>query len=437
MQSKIENLKAREILDSRGEPTVEVQLITNVGDFFSSVPSGSSKGKYEAVEIRDGGKRYHGRGVGKAVRNVNEIIFPQLKGKDVRDQKTIDEILIQLDGTKNKSKLGANAILPVSIATCRAGAAAENLPLYKYIQKIFQPRYPPKARLARGGKIQATPKESKHPTGQARYKLPIPCFNIINGGVHAGNELALQEFMIVPQFKSIKKSLQAASEIYHTLKKILIKHFGRKSVNVGDEGGFAPPLSYTKEALSLLMAAIKEAGYNQKVQVGLDVAGSQIFEKGVYKLDKTIFIRAGLIIFYQDLIKKYPIVFIEDPFFEEDWVGFQEITQKLGKKITIFGDDLLATNTERIKTAQNKKACNGLILKPNQIGTVTETIEAAKLSRSFGWKIMVSHRSGETRDDFIADLAVGISADFIKAGAPARGERLAKYNRLVRIEEEL
>lgn len=416
MKAKIKNLRAREILDSRGEPTVEVELMANFGSFFSSVPSGASKGKYEAVELRDGKKRYLGRGVLKAVRNVNKIIAPKLKGKDPTRQREIDNLLIKLDGTKNKSKLGANSILPVSMAICRAGAAARNLPLYKYIREILQSQY----------KIQNT-----------KYKIPTPCFNLINGGAHAGNELEIQEFLIIPQFKSIAKSLQVASEIYQNLKKILIKSFGKLAINIGDEGGFAPPLKNTKRALDLLMEAIKLAGYQEKIKIGLDCAASQFFDINNYKLDKTIFTREGLIIFYQNLVKKYPILFIEDPFFEEDFFGFQEIHQKLRKEVLIFGDDLLATNPERMKMAKEKNLCSGAIIKPNQIGTITETIEAVKLAKSFGWKIVVSHRSGETNDDFIADLAVGISADFIKAGAPARGERVAKYNRLLKIEKEL
>jgi len=413
----IKTIKAQEILDSRGNPTVAVELITDFGIFQASVPSGASKGKYEAVELRDGGERYQGRGVLKAVKNVNEKIGPKLKGKDVRNQKKIDQILIELDGTKNKSKLGANAILPVSMAVCRAGAKAKNIPLWQHLKNQYD--------------INSTAVRSV-------LSLPTPCFNIINGGAHAGNELDIQEFMVVPQINTFKKALQQASEIYHTLREILIKDFGRLAINVGDEGGFAPPLYHTQEALNLIMKAIKESNYREKTKIGLDCAASQFFKKENYKLDKTIFTGEGLLTFYQEIVKKYPILFIEDPFAEEDWQGWRKLKVKSEKlKVLIIGDDLLATNPMRMEMAKERNACNAAIVKPNQIGTVTETLEAAKLAKSFGWKIMVSHRSGETNDDFIADLAVGISADFIKSGAPARGERVAKYNRLLKIEEEI
>jgi len=425
MTSRIKSIKAREILDSRGNPTVEVELVSDEGIFFASVPSGKSKGKYEALELRDGldarpasegggpvlEKRYQGRGVLKAVKNVNEIIGPKIIGKNPVEQKEIDELMIELDGTKNKSNLGSNAILAVSIAICRAGATAKNSPLYQYISNLV-------------GK-------------ESLIKLPFASFNIINGGVHAGNDLDFQEFMISPQLESFSKNLQAASEIYQNLREILIKKIGKLAINVGDEGGFSPPLFQTRSALNLIIEAIKLSGYEGKINLGLDCAASQFFKNGNYQLEKRIFIKEGLLAFYQDLIKNYSISFLEDPFAEEDFDGFKKIKENLGQKITIFGDDLLATNLKRIKEAKEKNACNGLVLKPNQIGTVTETLEAAKLAKSFGWKIMVSHRSGETNDDFISDLAVGISADFIKSGAPARGERVAKYNRLLEIEEEI
>lgn len=410
--SKIKTIKAREILDSRGNPTVEVDLITEQGLFRASVPSGASKGKYEAMELRDGGKRYQGQGVEKAVRNVNKIIAPKLKGKDVIRQKEIDNLMIKLDGTENKSKLGANAILPVSIAVCRAGAAAKNLSLYSYIAQLAENSSP-------------------------LTELPSPAFNIINGGVHAGNELDFQEFMIVPQAKIFKKSLEIASEIYQELKNIIKEKYLGSAINLGDEGGFAPPVRAPEEALNLILEAAQNLGYQKKFKIILDVAASQFFIDEKYKLKIGVFTKEELLNYYLDLIEKYPIIGIEDPFAEEDWQGFRRITKTFGKKIIILGDDLLATNPKRIKEAHQKKACSGLILKPNQIGTVTETIEAAKLVSQYGWKIMVSHRSGETCDDFISDLAVGIGADFIKAGAPARGERVAKYNRLLRIEEML
>jgi enolase len=411
-QNRIKKLIAREILDSRGEPTVEVELMTDFGFFRDSAPSGASKGKYEAVEIRDGGKRYQGKGVLKAVQNVNKIIAKKLKNRDVTHQERIDELLIDLDGTENKSKLGANAILPVSMAVCRAGAAAQNISLYQYISQLF------------GQKIK-------------RESFPVSCFNIINGGVHAGNDLQVQEFMVVPQAESFSKSLQIGSEIYHILKDVLIKKFGKKATNIGEEGGFAPPLRNTKTALDFLVKAVKLSGYWNKIEFALDCAATQFADGRSYKFENRRLSASRLLNFYQKLLKNYPIISLEDPFAENDINGFQIAYQEIGANVLIIGDDLLVTNTEKMKKAFEKKLCNGLLLKINQIGTITEALESARLARSFGWKMMVSHRSGETNDDFIADLAVGISADFIKSGAPARGERLAKYNRLLKIEQEL
>jgi len=413
MQSKIKSLQAREILDSRGERTVEVKLTTDLGSFFSSAPSGTSKGKYEALELRD----EKGRGVSMAVKNVNEIINPELQGKDVGDQKEIDKILIELDGTKNKSKLGANALLPVSIAVCRAGAKAGNLSLYEHIQNIFQ-------------------QNSNLPN--TTYQLPVPSFLLIEGGLHADNELAIQEFMILPQESSFSENFQMGKKIYHTLGSILEKKYGKPTIHIGLEGGFTvSSLKETKGVLNFISQATKEAGYEGKVKIGVDAAASSFFKDNVYQFEGKSFSKEDLLNFYQGLFQKYPIFSIEDPFAEDDWEGFQMINEKFGKEVLIIGDDLLVTNLERITQAKEKKACNAMILKPNQIGTITEAIKAARLARSFDWKIMVSHRAGETKDDFIADLAVGISADFIKAGAPAREERMAKYNRLLRIEEEM
>ena len=414
--SKIHSIKAREILDSRGNPTVEVDLETNLGIFRASVPSGASRGKYEAVELRDGGKRYHGMGVLKAVNNVNKIITPKLKGKDVTRQKEIDELLIKLDGTENKSKLGANAILAVSMAVCRAGAAAKNLSLYQYIFHQF---------------FQCNEE-------RARYILPRPCFNIINGGAHAGNELDFQEFMIVPQGKIFSKNLQIASEIYQELKNLIKKKYIDLAINVGDEGGFAPPIKLPQEAIELILEAAKKLNY--EIKIILDVAASKFFKNGKYKMKIGVFTRDGLLRYYEKLIKNYPILGLEDPLAEDDWEGWEKLisnSQFLISKPLVIGDDLTVTNPKRIELAQEKKACNAAIIKINQIGTVTEAIEAANLAKSYGWKIMVSHRSGETCDDFISDLAVGIGADFIKSGAPARGERVAKYNRLLKIEKEI
>jgi len=432
--SKIKNIKAREILDSRGNPTIEVELETDFGVFRGSVPSGASKGKYEAVELRDGldarpsreaggpvlGKRYHGMGVLKAVKNVNEIIGPKLIGEDTANQTKIDEILINLDGTENKAKLGANAILPVSMAVCRAAAAAKNLSLYQHINEIYTGLTC----------VKLTPVRP--------VSLPIPCFNVINGGAHAGNDLDVQEFMIVPQKMSFSENLQVASEIYHQLKEILEKKFGKLATNLGDEGGFAPPIRFPQEAIELILEAAKKLNY--EVKIILDVAASQFFKNGKYRMKIGVFSREGLLNYYSDLIQKYPIMGLEDPFSEDDFAGWKMLNSKFlipNSKFLIIGDDLTVTNPRRIKMAKEKEDCNAIILKINQIGTITEALEAAKLAKSFGWKIIVSHRSGETNDDFISDLAVGIGADFIKAGAPARGERVAKYNRLLKIEEEL
>ena len=408
---KIKDIKAREILDSRGNPTVEVDLmIDGLGVFRASAPSGASVGKYEAKELRDREERYKGKGVLKAIKNIDEAINPKLRGIEISNQKEIDEILISLDGTKDKSNLGANAILPVSMAVCRAGAANIGQPLWQYINQISE--------------ICRDPVSAN---------LPIPCFNIINGGAHAGNNLDFQEFMIGPQFEDFSQNLQVGSEIYHTLKEILKKDFGESAINVGDEGGFAPPIKEPEKALDLIMEAIQKSGYENKVNIALDEAASEFYKDQKYRARSC----DEMVEYYLELIEKYPITSIEDPFDEDDFEGFSILTNKCGDKVSIIGDDLLVTNIEKMKQAQEKRACNGLLLKVNQIGTITETIEAAKLAQSYDWKIMVSHRSGETNDDFIADLAVGISADYIKSGAPARGERVAKYNRLLKIEQEL
>lgn len=422
LSAKIKSIKAREILDSRGNPTIEVELTSEVGVFRASVPSGASTGKYEAVELRDGGKRYQGKGVLRVVKNINDIIGPSLKNKDVAGQKEIDELMIAMDGTENKSKLGANAIVGVSMACCRAGAAAKNIPLWKYLRIQF------------GGELVS----SKLARGGASGKLPTACFNIINGGAHAGNELDFQEFMIVLHAKPFSKILQISSEIYHQLKELINKKYGDLASNIGDEGGFAPPVKDPEEAINLILEAAEILGYKNKIKIALDVAASQFYKEGQYKTNFGFFSTEGLVDYYSNLLQKYPISILEDPFAQDNWEGWIMLKSKTkGSKIFIIGDDLLVTNPKKIKEAQKQKACNGLLLKVNQIGTVTEAMEAARLAKSFGWKTMVSHRSGETCDDFIADLAVGIGADFIKAGAPARGERVAKYNRLLKIEEEI
>jgi len=399
MSFVIQSMKAREILDSRGNPTVEVSLETNSGKFISSVPSGASTGRHEAVELRDGGKRYHGKGVLKAVNNVNSIIWPEIKKRKPLFQEELDQLMINLDGTKNKSKLGSNAILGVSMAFCRAIAFEKKKPLYKYISEI------------------------------SKFSLSIPraAFNVINGGAHAGNNLDFQEFMIVPNKKSFTDNLQEASEIYHNLKKEIEKKYSSLAINVGDEGGFAPPINNPEEALKIIMKI-------KKIDIILDVAATEFFNGKEYE---TSFKKKNLFNYYLKIINKYPILAIEDPFAEDDWEKWNLITQRIGHKISIIGDDLLVTNPERITRAVNQNSCNAMILKLNQIGTITEGIKAAMIAKNFGWKIMVSHRSGETTDDFIADFAVGISADYIKSGAPARGERIVKYNRILKIEKEL
>lgn len=407
MNSKIQKIKTREILDSRGNPTIEVDLITNQGLFQASVPSGVSKGKYEAVEKK----------AKIAVNNVNKIIAPKLKGKNPAKQKEIDNLMIKLDGTKNKSKLGANAILAVSMACCRAGAAAKNISLYQYIREIGN------------WKLEI-----------GNFKIPAPSVLLIEGGAHAGNELDFQEFMIVPQIKPFKKALQSASEIYHQLKTLIKQKYIDLAINVGDEGGFAPQVRVPEEALNLILKAAKNLNYQNKIKIILDIAASQFSIDEKYKMKFGVFTSEGLLRYYSDLIQKYPILGLEDPFSEEDWEGWRKFKSKVKSeklKVLIIGDDLTVTNPNRIKLAYKEKACDAIILKPNQIGTITEAIEAGRLAKSYGWKVMVSHRSGDTGDDFISDLAVGIGADFIKAGAPARGERVAKYNRLLRIEEEL
>jgi enolase len=399
--SKIKNIIAREIKDSRGKPTVEVELETEKGTFTAAVPSGASTGANEALELRDA----DGRGVQNAISNVNDIIAPKLKGKDVTNQKEIDDLMIELDGTPNKSKLGANAILGVSIAACRAGAASKKVPLYKYISEI-------------SGKSE---------------NIPLPMFNILNGGAHAKNDLDIQEFMIIPRKKTFAENLALCNKAFQNLQKNIEENFGKEHLQLGDEGGFAPPVSTTEQALYLLKNAIDG---ESDIKFALDCAASQYFNDGKYNLDGKELSKQGLVDFYKGLVDSFPIVSIEDPFEENDWQGFELMMQQLSDKITIVGDDLTTTNINKIKEANSKKACNGIILKLNQIGTVSETIEASNMAKSFGWKTIVSHRSGETMDNFIADLAVGTGADFIKSGSPAKEERMVKYQRLLEIEQE-
>lgn len=405
------DIKGRWIIDSRGTPTLEVDVILEddvIGT--ASVPSGASRGKYEALELRDGEKEFFGKGVKKAIEIINDIVATELIGKDVFLQEEIDETLINADGTENKSKLGANTILAVSLACCRAASNAAGIPLYRYI----------------GGMCATT--------------LPVPFFNVINGGVHADTELDIQEFMIVPSgFSSFSQSIQAASEIIHALKSRLKKK--GYSTAVGDEGGFAPNMKTPEEALDVLMDAVKEAGYKigEEVYLAMDVAASHLFEDGVYHLrgvGKSLD-KEALLKYYTKLIKNYPIVSIEDPFSQDDWDGWSTFTKEVGEKIQVLGDDIFVTNPKRIKEGIQRNAANALLIKVNQIGTFTETKKAFLMAKEAGWESMISHRSGETEDTFIADLAVGLCVSQIKAGSLCRSERVAKYNRLLRIEEEL
>ena len=403
--SKIKEIIAKEIKDSRGKPTVEVHVTTDKGTFIASCPSGASTGANEALELRDDDKR----GVSKAIANVNDIIAPKLIGKDPSHQKELDELMIKLDGTPNKSKLGANAILPVSMAICRAGATAKKIPLYQHIAEM----------------TDLNPSE-------ARPRMPLPSFNILNGGGHAKNELEIQEFMIVPQKKTFAENLVLGSNVFNKLTELL-KERGDLP-EMGDEGGYAPQISTAEQALFLIKSAI---GGHDDVKIALDCAASEFYRDGKYEpqIGKQ-FSRSEMVDFYKDLASRFPIISIEDPFAETDWEGFKEIKTAL-PGVTIIGDDLTTTNIKIIKEAESKKACNGIIIKLNQIGTVWETIEAVALAKSYGWKIMVSHRSGETMDNFIADFAVGVGADFIKSGAYTKPERIVKYDRLLAIEQEL
>jgi len=404
--ARIKEIKAREILDSRGNPTIEVVLKTDKISVKASVPSGASKGDYEAWESRDNDKRYNGLGVLKAVKNINEKINNRLRNEVVSNQKNIDNVLINLDGTENKSKLGANAILAVSMASCRAGALARQESLYEYISFL---------------------------SNQDKVSLPRPCFNVINGGAHAGNDLDFQEFMVVPRKKSFKESVEEAASTYHSLKEIISQRYSSLAINVGDEGGFAPPISNPEDAVKLIMET-------SKTDLIIDVAASQFFNGEKYQMGISSLNREELVNYYLQLSRRYPIIGIEDPFHEDDWLSWSLITERFKKeklKTMIIGDDLLATNVSRMKTAEEKKAVNSMIIKLNQIGTVTEALDAVKQAKKLKWKTIVSHRSGETTDDFISDFSVGVSADFIKAGAPARGERVVKYNRLMEIEDEI
>ena len=411
--SKITSIKAREVLDSRGNPTVEVDVLTEDGIFRSMAPSGASAGQHEALELRDGDKnRYFGKGTLKAVENINKIITPEIIEMDCRQQEAIDSIMLKLDGTDNKDKLGANAMLPVSMAVTKAGAAAKNLPLYSYIGELF---------------------------GVSPYKLPVPMCNVINGGKHAGQENSIQEHMLMPTGATcFTEGIRMISESYHHLAKLLKKKFGAGGTLIGDEGGFAPAqITDVNERLELMLKAVENAGYDGMMKIALDPASSEFFYDGTYKIGKRSYSGGEMVDFYVDLCKKYPIVSIEDGLAEDDWSSWVEMTKKLGTTIQIVGDDLFVTNTKRIQKGIEIKAANSVLIKLNQIGSVTETLNAIKMAQDEGWTAVVSHRSGETEDYFIADLVVGTSAGQIKTGAPARSDRNAKYNQLIRIEEEL
>jgi len=406
MGDRIKDIHAREILDSRGNPTIEVEVTTEEGYLGrAAVPSGASTGIYEAVELRDGGTRFHGRGVTKAVAAVEGEIAGRLIGFPVTEQKRIDEEMIRLDGTENKSRLGGNAVLGVSLACAKAAAASMGLKLYEYID------------------TEAT-------------LLPVPFFNVINGGKHAGNQLDFQEFMVAPTgAKSFREALMMGSEIYQALKSRLLKGYGKNAINVGDEGGFSPPMESPEEALDAVTAAAEEMGYGGVTRLAMDVAASSFYKDGGYSFMGKTRSRGELIDVYRELVSKYPISSIEDPLEEEDYEGFAEMTRAL--PIQIVGDDLFVTNVKRLRKGIEMGACNSLLWKVNQIGSLTEAREAATLAMDSGYTVMASHRSGETEDPFVADLSVGIGCGQIKTGAPARGERTAKYNQLLRIEEWL
>jgi len=421
MSDKILKITSRYIYDSRGNPTVEVDLWTSKGLFRAGVPSGASTGIHEALELRDGDKSvHHGKGVEKAVANAQKL--GQLlveKGFDVTQQKEIDDFLLQQDGTDNKKNYGANAILGVSIAVCKAGAAHSNIPLYQYIAKL----------------------------SGSTIRLPVPAFNVINGGSHAGNKLAMQEFMLLPTgAKTFKESMRMGSEVYHHLKNLIKADYGLDATNVGDEGGFAPNIESAERALDLLVKAIEKAGYTGKIKIGMDVAASEFYDEKTKQYDlnnkepgKPHYLSSEqLVQYYLQQTSKYPIISIEDGFDQDDWDGFKSLLQAVkGQGVQLVGDDLTVTNVKRIQLAIEKNACNCLLLKVNQIGSISEAIAACQLARGAGWDVMVSHRSGETEDSFIADLVVGLGTGQIKTGAPCRSERLAKYNQLLRIEEEL
>ncbi len=424
--SKIKKIFAREILDSRGNPTVEVEVELESGiKAVAAVPSGASTGIFEALELRDGDKkRFSGLGVLQAVENVNEKIQKVVVGMEVEGQIEIDQKMLELDGTENKTNLGANAILGVSLAVCRAASVEAGIPLYKYISKAY--------------KLPAC-RTGRKTTG---FKMPIPMFNIINGGKHSDSGLSIQEYKLVPNgIKSFKEQFRAGSEIFHKLKDILASE--GQSVAVGDEGGFAPRLESNSKPLELINRAIEEAGYKKgkEVSTAIDAAASSFFDEKegqyIFKPESNGITREMLVNIYSEWINKYNVMSVEDGLNEQDWEGWRAMEEKIGKTVMTIGDDLLVTNVKRLEIAIKEKACNSVLIKVNQIGTLTETMACIKLAKKNKMRIVISHRSGETTDDFIADLAVGVQADYIKSGSLSRGERICKYNRLLRIEEEI
>jgi len=411
---KIKSIKAREILDSRGNPTIEADVILEDGSLFrAAVPSGASTGKHEALELRDGGKRYGGKGVLKAVEHVNKIIAPHLIGKDCTKQREIDEIMIKLDGTENKDKLGGNAILGVSMAVCRAGAASKNMSLYKYIGELG---------------------------GNTNFVLPVPMVLVLEGGKHADQSSDVQEFMIMPvKAKNFKEAIRIGSEIYYSIGRVLKKR--GFNINVGFEGAYGPHLGSNEKVFQVLVEGVKEAGYKpgEEIFIAIDPAASEFYEDGKYnlKVEKKKLTASEMIGLYGSWIEKYPIISIEDGLSEDDWKGYTEFMERLGDRIQIMGDDIFVTNLKRLKRGIDENAANSILIKLNQVGTVSETIDAVNLAKEYGYTSVVSHRSGETEDSFIADFVVGMGTGQCKFGAPARSERGAKYNQLMRIEEEL
>jgi len=409
---KISGVKGREVLDSRGNPTVECEITLQNGMRASAiVPSGASTGTHEAVELRDNGSRFNGKGVLNAVGNINGKIGKKITGMDAGRQDEIDRILLDLDGTLNKGNLGANAILAVSLAAARAGALSGGSELYDHLS---------------------------HLSGKKPQVMPVPFSNIINGGVHAGNDLKVQEFMVAPiKARSFSEGCRMVAEIYSKLKNELKAKFGKGAINVGDEGGFAPPLKKTADALELILVALEELGYSKQARLAIDAASSEFFGKGSYSIDGKKLSSGEMVEYYRQLVRDYGLISIEDPFAEDEWEGFSEFTREAGREIQIVADDLTVSSLSRLRSAVEKKCANCLLLKVNQVGSLTESISAANFAFNNDWNVMVSHRSGETEDTFIADLAVALQCRQIKLGAPCRGERTAKYNRLLRIEEML